>query len=137
VAQPFDLSKGRLTGGPTTIAEHVKAMPLSAGSQFSVSRTGVVAYRQSSNALQLAWYRRDGKRLSSIGEPGTYGEVMLSSDGKRLALDRIASDTENEDIWILGLESGVFSRITFDPALDHVVRTCLAKDPDARLANRA
>jgi eukaryotic-like serine/threonine-protein kinase len=118
VAHSFDLSKGRLTGGPTTIAEQVKAMPLSAGAQFSVSRTGVVAYRQSSNALQLAWYGRDGKRLSSIGEPGNYLEIMLSPDGKRLALERIASDTENSDIWILGLDSGIFSRITFDPALD-------------------
>jgi Tol biopolymer transport system component/predicted Ser/Thr protein kinase len=118
VAQPFDLSKGRLTGGPTTIAEHVKAMALSAGLEFSVSRNGVVAYRQSSNALQLAWYGRDGKRLSSIGEPGNYGEIMLSPDGKRLALERIVTDGEPTDIWILGLESGIFSRITFDPALD-------------------
>src|SRR5579872_2644026 len=118
VAHSFDLSKGQLTGGPTTIAEQVKAMPLSAGAQFSVSRTGVVAYRQSSNGVQLAWYGRDGKRLSSIGEPGQYNEIVLSSDGKRLALERIVSDGENWDIWILGLESGIFSRMTFDPALD-------------------
>jgi len=56
--------------------------------------------------------------LSSIGEPGNYGEIMLSPDGKRLALERIVADGEPTNIWILGLESGIFSRITFDPALD-------------------
>ena len=56
--------------------------------------------------------------MSSIGEPGKYGEITLSSDGKRLALERIVSDGENYHIWILGLESGIFSRMTFAPALD-------------------
>jgi Tol biopolymer transport system component len=43
--------------------------------------------------------------LGSIGEPGFYRQISLSPDEKRLAVERIDS-------------SGIFSRLTFNPAGD-------------------
>jgi len=118
LAQRLDLTSFRLTGGPMIIGDQVKAFPLNVGSEFSISLNGVLAYHQSSNMLQLAWYRRDGKRISSVGEPGQYGEIQLSLDDKRLAVERITRNGGSEDIWIAELSTGIFSRATFDPGLE-------------------
>jgi Tol biopolymer transport system component len=115
LAQPFDAMKLQLTGEPFPIAEHVSRMGQIAGG-FSVSDIGVLIYRSSgsSNAQQLAWHGRDGKRLQAVGEPGTYRQMVLSPDEKRLAVERRDPTKGGEDIWLLELSTGILSRLTFD-----------------------
>src|SRR5690348_2146555 len=89
VAQPFDLVHLQLGGTPIRVADHV--------AYFSVSQTGVLAYVSTPESTQLAWYTRDGKRLSTVGERAYYNEIMLSPDGGRLLFERTATTGS----WIL------------------------------------
>jgi hypothetical protein len=117
VAQPFDAKAMKTTGEPVPLAEHIGT--ISTGlAKFSVSRNGVLAYRTGENSSRLAWFNREGKELSAIGDPGDYSDTMLSPGGDRLAF--VLSDPRNsrDDIWIRDLARGVSSRFTFDPGDD-------------------
>jgi eukaryotic-like serine/threonine-protein kinase len=113
VAQPFSMRGLRITGDPVPIAERVEQTD-DPGFAFSASSTGVLVYRTAvSNHTQLVWYGRDGKRLGSAGEPGDYGQIALSPDEKRLAVERLDTGKHTVNVWILELSSGIFSRLTF------------------------
>ncbi|MGD1071230.1 MAG: hypothetical protein ABSB15_13900 [Bryobacteraceae bacterium] len=120
VAQAYDPGKQSLSGDPIPIAERVLVTPTTVGGGFSVSQTGVLAYRQVLPAPpnDLTWYDRQGKRLGNVGEPGIYTNPALSPDGKRLAVGRNDPATDTRDIWVLDLTRGVSSRFTFDKADD-------------------
>jgi len=116
LAQKFDAKIFRLDGNPFPIAEQVGALGALSGAEFSVSQNGVLVYRsEDSTRVQLAWYNRDGRRLGPIGEPGPYGQIAISPDEKRLAIER---DDLVPSIWTLELASGIFSRLTFNPSGD-------------------
>jgi eukaryotic-like serine/threonine-protein kinase len=118
MAQPFDMRRLRVTGEPFRVAEQVDTMHVAA-SKYSVSQNGVLVYSGApSRDVQLAWYSRDGKRLGSVGEPGLYGEIVLSPDERRLAVERVDPQLSTLDLWVLELASGIFSRLTFNPAND-------------------
>ncbi|HUJ22100.1 MAG TPA: protein kinase [Bryobacteraceae bacterium] len=108
-AQPFDLDRLQLTGAAVRLAEHAGV--------FSVSDNGVLAYREAtSSVVQLGWYNRDGKRLSTAGDPGEYLQIALSADEKRLTVEGPGLS----DLWLLDLASGIRSRLTFKQASDAV-----------------
>jgi Tol biopolymer transport system component len=50
--------------------------------------------------------------------PGSYNNVRLSPDGRRVAADQTDPDGGNTDIWIHEPARGTTTRLTFDPALD-------------------
>jgi Tol biopolymer transport system component len=117
LAQKFDSKSLRVAGGAFPVAEHVRTFGFDPGAQFSLSAHGVLIYLTgSSGTVQLAWHDRDGRRLGSIGEPGQYAQISLSPDEKRLAVERTETDVSN--LWILEFSSGIFSRLTFNPAGD-------------------
>jgi serine/threonine protein kinase len=110
-AQQFDLKKLRLTGEPFPVAEHVAHSPDQTLSFFSTSENGVLVYRSAASGnMRLAWYRRDGTRLGSIGEPGRYEDLAMSPDETRLAAHR---RDLTFTIWTVELSSGIFTRLTF------------------------
>jgi Tol biopolymer transport system component len=114
VAQPFDASALKLTGGPIPLGEGLGVNNLGLAS-FSISRTGVLAFRAGrSEARQLVWLDRSGRETPALDEPGSYTDAWLSPDGKRLAFD-LRKGSENGDIWLRDLARGVSSRFTFDP----------------------
>ena len=118
LAQPFEVQKLRLTGEPVPMAAgHVARWPRpAAASLFSASENGVLAYlNATSSDAQLAWYKRDGARLGSIGEPGPNEGMRISPDETQLALDRGDKQTERNDVWTLQLSSGILTRVTFGP----------------------
>ena len=118
LAQPFDLRKLRLIGEPIPVAaEHVARWPRPpASSLFSASQNGVLVYlNETSPNVQLAWYKRDGARLGSIGEPGPNEGMRISPDETQLVLDRADPQTGLNDVWTLQLSSGIFTRVTFGP----------------------
>jgi serine/threonine protein kinase len=117
LAQAFDLTRLRPAGEPVAIADRVERTRGSFRGAFSVSDTGVLAYRRIGET-RLTWVDRGGKRLSVIGEPGHYGNPALSADDQELAVSRLDPATGNKDIWVINLGRGTTTRLTFGPAWD-------------------
>ena len=113
-----------MAGEAVPIAE---GLPDAGRPLFSVSTTGVLAYRTGSSNLnpttQLTWFDRAGKILGTVGEPGQYDTLALSPDGTRVAFDRNDPQAAgrrrgNMDIWLHEFSRGTSARFTFDPGAD-------------------
>jgi len=63
---------------------------------------------------QLTVYDRQGKALSTAGEPGSYVQPNLSPDGRRAVVMRNDPRTGNGDIWVIDLATGNGTAITND-----------------------
>ena len=56
--------------------------------------------------------------MGTIGAPGTYSNVRLSPDGRRVTADHTDPDGRHADIWIHEPAQGLpTTRLTFDPSL--------------------
>jgi len=114
MAQPFDTSKLQLRGEPFPVAEHVGTTGSSG--IFSVSPTGVLAYRSGSTVeagvLQPTWYDRQGKTTAAFPEPSQTTGLVLSPDATRAA-GRDAGQQVKGDIWLLDFVRAVRTRLTF------------------------
>ena len=118
VTQRFDARALALTGEPTPVAENLGTDAVGLA-HFSASQTGVLTYRAGeTRARQLVWVDRSGKELGVLGETAEYGDLWLSPDGKRLAVDMPEARSGNLDLWIRDLSRDVTSRFTFDAASD-------------------
>jgi serine/threonine protein kinase len=113
-AHPFDHRSLALTGDPFAVAELSGPFP-SGRSMFSVSSTGVLAYRTVASAeTRLLWYDRQGKQLGPAGPSGLYAFPRLSADGKQLAFHRANPTGGGSNIWVLDLPRQTLSRVTLD-----------------------
>jgi len=134
LAQALDTRRLELKREAVRIAEGVRGGVLGVAA-FSTSSNGILAYRGGqTNAFgtcQLTWFNREGRKLELAGPPGTYSEIALSPDEKRVAVD-VSTDPNDQigslHLWLLDLSNGVFSRLTFDssPEVDP------AWSPDSR-----
>jgi Tol biopolymer transport system component len=116
MAQPFDPDRLTTTGEAVPVAEKVAHIYTRSGSFgiFSVSWNGVLAYVAGEGGrLGLTWVDRDGKRLSTVGDPGLLNSVHLSPDGKSATVFTMSG---NRDIWVFDLARRLPRRFTFDPA---------------------
>ena len=117
-ALPMNTRTLRATGEAIPVTAGVGS-PASPGARMTVSQTGVLVYRNSTDGiLQFTWYDRTGKRLGTVGDAGFYRQVVLSPDGSRAVLERRESLTNTWDLWLLDLNSSIMSRLTSDPADD-------------------
>ena len=110
LAVPFDLVLLEVTGDAVPMVEG-----LTASSQFTFSSLGSLVYVPNvSDEIErrLVWFDRGGKRLGSVGEPEQYGQIVLSPDEKRVAINLLDPD----QIELLELSSGISSQFTFDPS---------------------
>ena len=84
------------------------------GALASVSANGTLAYSRPVNrASQLHWHSRDGKDLGSIPEARNYNQLLISPDGKRVAVELNGTErTTSRTIWSLELSNGILSSIT-------------------------
>jgi len=120
MAQAIHPRQLRLLGDPIAIAERVRG--------FSASNTGVLVYGMDSLGVpsgipgilqgQLTWFDRQGRVLSTVGEPGVYRILALSPDAQLVALERAEPASQNVDIYVFEFARGVNNRFTFDPARD-------------------
>ena len=122
VAQPFDADHFRILGEPVTIADQVSANGNVDSSAFSVSATGILAYKRAvgEGVSELTWTDRSGKILGKVGEPGGYFGPSLSSDGRKLAVEIHDPHIQaNSDIWIYDLIRNSKTRLTFSQRNEH------------------
>ncbi len=113
--QEFDVNRLELRGDPSPIVEQVP-IELFRGI-FSVSETGILAYRRAVNSdlRQLPIVDRTGQQVSQVGSPAIYQNPALSPDQQLVAVNRAE---QGGDIWILDIARGTASRFTFDPGTD-------------------
>jgi eukaryotic-like serine/threonine-protein kinase len=107
IAQPFDVTRNVTTGDAVAIADVVGG--------FSVSRDGTLLVKPGSGIqTHMVWVDRTGKPVSEAAPPSQYGNIDLSSDGKRVAYDLMGGGVF--EVWVRDLERGIRSRITFQPS---------------------
>ena len=117
VARPVDLSRGTVSE-PISVAEPAGSDSAVRRGAFSVSATGVLAYRSRSAARrQLVWLDRKGFQIGTVGgaDDAAPTNPTLAPNGRRIALSRTVRG--NPDIWIVENDR-VLSRLTFDPSND-------------------
>ncbi len=113
VAQAFDPTAGKFTGEPETLGENVQYDVGLWRMNLSASNTGLMVYASgpTSGTEIIAWLDRTGKRLSTVGEQGSYFDLDLSQDEKKVAFTEL--NTAVATTWIYDLVSKVKSRVTF------------------------
>jgi Tol biopolymer transport system component len=118
VAVPFDATREAIMGDPIPIAQ---AEGVDFGffrSAFSVSATGLLAYRTGTDRRQLVWIDRRGTVVGTVGPPDEtdllYPEA--APDGLRVAIQRFVKG--NFDLWLIDVSRGVWTRFTSDPGVD-------------------
>ena len=118
VAQPFDHRSYVLSGEPHTLSDEVLYTRIVNRAVFSVSGGEVLVTQtgKTGSNSQLTWFDRSGKPVGTVGTPGSYGNVRLSPDGHRVAVDQTNPDGRNVDIWIFEPERAAATRLTFDPS---------------------
>jgi Tol biopolymer transport system component len=105
-AQNFDLKTLEVRDKPIQMADSVLSVGSSgAFSAFSVSETGVLAYRtvnspETRGETQLTWFSRQGKVLSTLGRSGANRNPRLSRDGMRVAVE--VNGGRGPTLWVLG-----------------------------------
>jgi len=115
LAQPFDVARAELTGDPVPVASSVASGMVPRWGWFSVSDTGVLTFLEGITSIQLVWLDRAGKRLGTLGDPGSYhGPIALSPDDSRVAVQIMAGDGQS-DIWVVDVDRGIASRVTSGP----------------------
>jgi Tol biopolymer transport system component len=114
-AQPFDAGRLELAGEPLPVVENVASHVLwGQAGIFGASSSGVLAYVEVGEPrLQLVWLDRAGDRLETLGGPGAYGQVVLSPDGSRVALEVFGES--GVELWSMDVSRGVASRVASDP----------------------
>jgi len=112
LAQSLDLRGMKLTGEAVPVTDALETTWFRTG-VFSVSSGGALAYRTraASGDRQLTWLDRQGKRLSTVGQPDQNAQVSLSPDGSRAAV-RDAFYDQVGDLWMVDLANGRRTRLT-------------------------
>jgi Tol biopolymer transport system component len=122
LAVPFDAAALTVQGGPVPLVDDVAMSPDGVMAYFAVSNQGALVYVPSDMAggvqeRTLVWVDRQGRETSIKGLPsGRYTQIRLSPDGTRIAL--VATQEQNNDIWIWDLARETLARLTVGPALD-------------------
>jgi Tol biopolymer transport system component len=114
-SRPFDASRLVASGEAVPIASKVATWAtVRSFGWFSASANGRLAWFPArSRELRLAWLDRRGEPLGTLGEPATYGQLALSPDGRRVAVE--IQDAEGQyDIWLFDVARGLSSRLTTD-----------------------
>jgi eukaryotic-like serine/threonine-protein kinase len=120
VAQPFDPDHLTLSGNPVPVAPRVEYYEGKSLGNFSVSENGVLVYRSAySSPTRLMWLDRAGKQLANLGDAGYYRSGRLSPNGRMVVLARDDGDISKMDLWLLEVQRGTLSRLTFRPALGY------------------
>jgi dipeptidyl aminopeptidase/acylaminoacyl peptidase len=78
-----------------------------AHSSISVSNEGTILFGTGSGRYQLAWLNREGKVLSTLGQPDRYGSLRIAPDGSGLVAGLA------NDLWLLELPRAIPNRLTF------------------------
>jgi serine/threonine protein kinase len=119
-AQHFDSKKFEPSGDAVPLLTDVQFFPRISEAVFSANTTGLLVAQRNgdSGASQVLWFDRKGEQIGIALNPGIYGNVMLSPNGKSVGSDTTDPVSQNTDVWTYDLENRTAKRLTFDLALD-------------------
>ena len=116
-AQAFDPARLQLTGQAARIAEPVGSFL--DGAFFSASRNGALAFRAPDETFRLTWLDRHGNVLGRVGDPGRYSGLALApGETRAVVVQHAVRAIADQDLWLVDLQSGRWSRLTFDARLE-------------------
>src|SRR5262249_36999074 len=115
VAQKFDPGSLKLSGEPVPVADPVGDLAGVNQISAAVSGNGTLLYDPIGDLSQFTWLDRGGKRVPAAAEVGTYRTFRVSPDGHRVVTSR--DHGEENDLRLLDVDRGVFSRFTTQPGL--------------------
>jgi Tol biopolymer transport system component len=109
-ARPFDAERLEIAGPEVLVTARAAT--------FSVSDRGAIVYRSEAvSPSRLTWFDRSGRRVSTVGAPAPYEQLVLSPRGGRAAVVR--TDVQgNSDLWDVDLATGISTRLTRHAARD-------------------
>jgi Tol biopolymer transport system component len=110
LAVPFDAKRLTILGAATPVVEGVLSDPATGTAHYAVSHAGTLVYAPGQYTMarsRFAWVDRRGRIEFLPCEPGFYGRLKLSPDGRRLAFEAL------NDIWVYDFGSGTITRTTF------------------------
>lgn len=115
MARPFDSDAGRITGDEFRVAENIQ-VNLGNGRAAFAAAGDVLAYRAGAALGQdgtLTWYDRQGRPVSTVGQPGPYRRPQPSTTGSRLIVPmRISATSFDSDLFVVDIARGIPIRFT-------------------------
>ena len=114
LAQRFNLVAQTVSGDALPLVSDVAFNPRTSRGVFSVSDTGVLAYRAAEDNV-LGWYDRKGALQGAIGLAGLDRDPAISPDGRTVAVARLNPQTRTTSIWLVDSDGSAARRFTFDP----------------------
>jgi Tol biopolymer transport system component len=113
------------TGSETPVVEGISSIGPTGTGDYTFSETGVLVYseRQGSSGTTLALVDRKGAVQTLPGQvPREWGTGRLSPDGRRIA-NAITDTKQDRDIWVVDLDRGAPTRLSFAGFNDNPVWT--------------
>jgi len=113
LAQPFDPARLMVTGAAVPVADNVSRLVGETQGVFAAAENGTLVYQRggSQGAIDLAWFDRTGRRLSTIAELGDARGLAVAPDG-RFAIVEISDSQRRPALWRIDVANGLKSRVT-------------------------
>lgn len=111
-SQSFDAAKLAVSGELAPLADHVEYFRVRASANFSVTATKLVYVGEASGASEIVADDRDGRRSQIPANAGNYRVLDVAPDDRTLAI-AINEHFEEGDVWLVQLEGGTKSRLSF------------------------
>lgn len=123
VARPFDSKSREFRGDARILAEPVYRHDGFAHGSFSMSNTGVLLFAKAgvTSSDQIEIIDRRGAKGAVISSETPLDDLIISRDGKMLAMSRNSMEGAGYDVWTYDLQRKLFSRITFAAQCDDPV----------------
>lgn len=117
VTTAYHPSSRTVSQEPKPLDAQVAVYPFSGMTDLSGASSGMFAYRsgKTTSGRELVWMDRKGNRQQSLGQ-GMYRYPAISPDGSSVAVELIDMNLVLGDIWLLGLDSQLRRRVSFDRA---------------------
>jgi Tol biopolymer transport system component len=111
VRQPFDVDARRLASDVTRVS--VDELHQANVGTLSVTAAGghVAIANVRPGRQQLQWVDRQGQKIADVGDPEAIGELDLSLNGRRLAVERSIPGEIGRSLWVVDAETGASRRI--------------------------
>ena len=116
MASAFTPDQPKVISGAVPLVDDILNLDGAAVAGFSVSPTGSITFltgNTNTSDEPLFWIDTATGQKTPMGQPGEYGDVSLSPDGKLAALEVASGDRGESDLWLLDLETELMTRFTF------------------------